>query len=267
MAPFFEENTSNFGMMDRRATPLRSLATYAQLIRVLARHRYLGDLRHSAPSLLRARLFGDDKEVIAVVYTGRPDASAAVALGLPVERIEGIDGRRLPTGDDGSIPIPDGLSYVWINRDVASSRLIADTAASHIRPTSAGVKARGAPSPIVLRFQLDDSRFHPSSRGYLVKDAPMGKVRLGFEIWNLADRDYPLELQLSLDAAGKSTGETVRSVNVGPRSSESVEWRVDLGAFIATASHVTAHVVARDTAGLKDELSVDLTGEADLGRR
>jgi hypothetical protein len=47
--PYYEENTSNFGMLDRRATPLRSLASYAQLIRVLARHRYLGDLRHSAP--------------------------------------------------------------------------------------------------------------------------------------------------------------------------------------------------------------------------
>jgi len=110
--------------------------------------------------------------VIAVLYTGRPDASAAVALGLPVERIEGIDGRRLPLGDDGSIPIPDGLSYVWINRAASSSRLIADTAASRMRPTSAGVEARRAPSPIVLRFRLDDSRYPrrspPRGRG----DAP-----------------------------------------------------------------------------------------------
>jgi len=276
--PFFEENTSNFGMMDKHLTPLRSLASYAQLIRVLAKHRYLGDLRHSAPALLRARLFGDDKEVVAVLYTGKPDTSAAVALGLPVVRIEGIDGRRLLLGDDGSIPIPDGLSYLWINGAVASSRLIADTAAGRMRPTpagveargarspialrfqptSVGVEARGAPSPIVLRFQLDDSRFHPSSRGYLVKDVPVGKVRLGFEIWNLADRTYPLELGLSFDSAGKNTSEPVRSVEVGPRSSASVEWTVDLGALVAMAGQVTARVVARDKAGLKDQLSVDV---------
>ncbi len=264
--PFFEENTSNFGMLDRQATPLRSLASYAQLIRVLARHRYLGDLRHSAPALLRARLFGDGKEVLAVLYTGRTDASAAVALGLSVERIEGIDGRRLPMGADGSIPIPDGLSYAWINRAALSSRLIADTAASRMRPSSAGVEARGAPAPIVLRLQLDDSHFHPSSRGYLVKDVPVGKVRLGFDIWNLADRDDSLELGLSLDTAGKSTSEPVRSVNVGPRSSESVEWTVDLGALIASTGQVTAHVVAGNKAGLRDQLSVDLTGEANLAQ-
>ncbi len=159
-------------MLDRRATPLRSLASYAQLIRVLARLRYLGDLRHSAPALLRTRLFGDGKEVIAVLYTGRPDASAAVALGLLVERIEGIDGRRLPLGDHGSIPIPDGLSYVWINRVASSSRLIADTAASRMRPTSAGVEAHRAPSPIVLRFRLDDSRYPRQSPPRCRGDAP-----------------------------------------------------------------------------------------------
>ena len=262
--PFFEENTSNFGMMDKQVTPLRSFASYAQLIRVLAGYRYLGDLRHTALALLRARLFGNGKDVLAVLYSGKPEATAAVTLGLPVERIEGIDGRRLPLSADGSIPIPDGLSYVWINSATASSWLIADTAASRMRPALASVETRGAPSPIVLRFQLDDSRFHPSSRGYLVKDVPVGKVRLGFEIWNLADRDYPLELSLSLDAAGKSTSEPVCSVNVVSRSSASVEWTVDLGALIASTGRVTASVVASDRTGLKDHLSVDLTGEADL---
>ena len=131
--PYYEENTNNFSMMGRRLTP-RSFASYAQMIRVLARHRDLGDLRHSSSALQRARLFGDDQEVIAVLYSGRPDESTTVALGLPVERIEGIDGRRLHPGNDGSIPIPDGLSYVWINRAAASSRLITDTAASRTQP-------------------------------------------------------------------------------------------------------------------------------------
>ena len=164
-----------------------------------------------------------------MLYTGRPDAAAAVALGLPVERIEGIDGRRLLPRSDGCIPIPDGLTYVWFERAVVSSRMITDTAASRMNPGTAKDEIRGTPSPIVLRFQLDDSRFQPSSHGYRVKDVPVGKTRLAFEVWNLADRDQALELGLSLARTGKSVSQPSRPVRVGPRSSESVEWTVDLG--------------------------------------
>ena len=232
--PFFEETTNNFGMMDRQLTPLRSLASYAQMIRVLARHPYLGDLRHSVSALQRARLFGDGKELIAVLYTGQPDAAAAVEVGLPVERIEGIDGRRLLPRQDGSIPIPDGLSYVWINRAAASSRLIADTAASRMHPEPASDKARAAPSPIVLRFQLDDARLQHSSHGYRVKEVPVESVRLGFEIWNMADQGAALDLGLSLAVLGRGSNELPRKVNVGPRSMESVGWTVNLGEFFAS---------------------------------
>ncbi len=264
--PYYEENTNNFGMMDRRLTPLRSFAAYAQMIRVLATHQYMGDLRHSVPTLQRARLFGNDGEVIAVLYTGEPNAVAAVTLDLPVERIEGIDGRRLLPKSDGSIPIPDGLAYVWINRAGASSRLIADTAASRMRPERGSGKARTAPSPIVLRFQLDDAHFQPSSHGYRVKEVPVGKVRLGFEIWNLADHDAALELGLRLDVPGISMSEPIHTLHVGPRSSQSVEWRADLDELIGRASQVNAQVVARDTSGLRDELNIMLSGEADLAR-
>ncbi len=264
--PFFVENSNNFGMMDKHLTPLRSFAVYAQMIRVLARHHYLGDLRHSTPALQRARLFGDDHEVVAVLYTGRPDAAAAVALGLPVERIEGIDGRRLAPKNDGSIPIPDGLSYVWIDRATAASRMITDTAASRMNPGTVKTEARGTPSPIVLRFKLDDSRYQPSSHGYRIKDVPVGQTRLAFEVWNLADGDQALKLGLSFEATGKSVSQPFRSVSLGPRSSESVEWTVDLGALVATSSQATVQVEARDRSGLQDQLSVVLSGEADLAR-
>ena len=57
-----------------------------------------------------------------------------------------------------------------------------------MHPEPASDKARAAPSPIVLRFQLDNARLQHSSHGYRVKEVPVESVRLGFEIWNMADQ-------------------------------------------------------------------------------
>ena len=77
--PFYEENSNNFGMTDRRGTPLRSLAAYAQMIRVLANQRYLGDLRQNEPGISRARVFGDDHQTIAVLYSGKASRASGAA--------------------------------------------------------------------------------------------------------------------------------------------------------------------------------------------
>ena len=177
--PFFEENTQNFGMMDRRGTPLRSMAAYAQMIRILARKQYVGDLWSNVPALKRARVFSDGEQDVVVLYTGRPGASESLSIGKGALYIEGIDGRRLMPRTDGSIPVPDGLSYVWLDRDAVDARLIADTAASRLRPAAGASQAvRGAPSPIVLRFQLDADRFQASAKGYRVKQGRPGRSGL-----------------------------------------------------------------------------------------
>jgi hypothetical protein len=265
--PFFEENTQNFGMMDRRGTPLRSMAAYAQMIRILSRKQYEGDLRSDVPALKRARVFGDGEQNVVVLYTGRPGASESVSLGLGAVYIEGIDGRRLMPGSDGSIPVPDGLSYVWFDGEVNVARLIADTAASRLRPTAGASQAvRGAPSQIVLRFQLDAAHHQASSRGYRVKQAPAGTVRLGFDVWNLADQPHAIDLELKLAPAKASSVQPGRSLKLAARSSSSVDWPLDLGPMFASNGRVTAQVVARDEDGVRDQLAVVLTGETDLAQ-
>ncbi|MCH5375937.1 MAG: glycosyl hydrolase, partial [Planctomycetes bacterium] len=130
--PFYEERENNFGMMGRRATPLRSMAAYVRLTSLLANKAYLGDLPCDDPSVIRSRVFGDENETVAVVYVGQPKASATIRLGLPVLRAEGIDGRLLEPTDDGRIPVPDGLVYLWLDRRSAGPQLLRDTQAMRL---------------------------------------------------------------------------------------------------------------------------------------
>ena len=51
--PYYDENNNNFGMTDRRGSPMLSLAAYAQMIRVLGQDSYLGDLKDLPKALPR----------------------------------------------------------------------------------------------------------------------------------------------------------------------------------------------------------------------
>jgi Glycosyl hydrolase catalytic core len=262
--PFYNENNSNFGMTDRRGTPLRSYAAYAQMIRVLANQRYLGDLRQKGPGISRARVFGDDHQAIAVLYSGGKPASAVAQFGLRCRRIEGIDGRALTARNDGSIPIPDGLTYAWIDHPL-DPRLIDRSATALARPsTGPGEAARPAPSPIVLRLRLDEARFQPSARGYRMKGEPGAPLPLTFEVWNLGDQSCTPKLELTLDSPGVRLAQPERSITLAGRSSGLVEWTIDVASMFARQGRRMVRLSAREEAGPLDKLAVVLWGEADL---
>ncbi len=106
---YYEEGAKNFGMMGREATPLRSMAAYAQAIRVLSGKQYLGDVQSLGAPVKLARVFGTDPagECVAILYTGVVDSQATVAFPFshpaprrrrrpdaPTGGREGADSRR-----------------------------------------------------------------------------------------------------------------------------------------------------------------------------
>ena len=93
--PFYQENTSNFGMTDRRGTPLRSFACYAQMIRVLAHKHFLGDLRQSPRKSPGPRVFGDDRESVLILYTKNKVTLDAAPSGRPAHQANRGDGRAV----------------------------------------------------------------------------------------------------------------------------------------------------------------------------
>jgi len=248
--PFYEERDNNFGLMGRRATPLRSMAAYARLASVLAHKRYLGDLRCADAAIQRARVFGDDNETVAVLYTGRSDPGAKLTLDLPAARVEGIDGRPLQVAEAGTVPVPDGMVYVWLDPDKLSDRLQTDTPA--MRLWSIGLqeppRPRG-PSPIVLRYQFDTGVVEATSEGYHMKARAPEKLPFAVRAFNLSAQPSDLDLELSFSqAAARVIGPPTSRVKVPAKGFVDVAWQADVSGAFAASGRLTATVTARAAA-------------------
>ena len=272
--PFYEEGGGNYGMMGRHATPLRSMAAYARLVRLLAHKRYLGDLKpgsEDAPDR-RARVFGDDRETVAVLYTGRRDPEAKWKLGLAVERAEGIDGRVIEVAEDGAVPVPDGLVYVWLDPEKLGDRLQTDTSAARL--SRIGLEEpprRKPPSPIVLRYQFAADAVEANSAGYRVRAVASGKTSLIVRVFNLAGEPRELKLEARLEHGGASSAASRakrpegRVVHVPGEGFLDVDWEIDLGTAFAASGHARVEVLASDRASQQvASLAIDLRGQATL---
>ncbi len=248
--PFYEERDNNFGLMGRHGTPLRSMAAYARLASLLAHKGYLGDLKCDHETIQRARVFGDDRETIAVVYTGKPDPQAKLKLDLPILRAEGIDGRAFTLADDGTLPVPDGLVYLWLDRANLGDRLRSDTPAMQLWKIGQREGPRPeTPSPIVLRYEFDAEVVEAKTEGYRFKAATPGKAALAVRVFNLSEQPRELTLELSFSPAPpEATVAQARKVIAPASGLVDVSWDVDLtGAFDADA-HAAVQVTATDEA-------------------
>jgi hypothetical protein len=273
--PFYEENDNNFGMTGREGTPLRSMAAYTAAARRLASRRYLGDFQTDDPAVRRARVFGQaastaTDEVVLVLYTGKVDAARTVALGIPILRIEGIDGRELKSSD-GVIPVPDGLSYVWLDRVALASRLRPDTPAAKLRDAGrpAPEVARRGASPIVLRYQFDPKLVSAISEGYRVTTEALEAFPVRVRSFNLAPETQKLTLEMGFSAPEvKLAGSAAREIEVPGESFVDVDWIANLSGGFAADDRLTAIVAAEsDTGEAVLPLAIDLLGEATVAQR
>jgi hypothetical protein len=259
--PFYEENENNFGMTDRQGAPLRSMAAYAQLIRALGHKPYLGDLRVDDPAIRRARVFGDGHETVAVVYSGEPRAKAALKLGLRAQRVEGLDGRTLNASDPAAVPVPDGLSYVWLDRAEAGSRLRTDTAAMRLAKIGRrSPRPAAKPSPLVLRFQYDPRLVRPTVNGYGLPSESPATLPIVVRVFNLDAQAHDLPLTLTTDDR-RTIDTQPRAAKIPAQGFADVTWTVDLHKALGQSDRLRAVVSASGPAA---PLAIDFVGEPTL---
>ncbi|MEI3000603.1 MAG: hypothetical protein V8T86_06835 [Victivallis sp.] len=151
---FRRENANNFGQMDANRTPMRGMAAYLHLVRVLSHRDYVGDLKGS--DALRSRVFEGKDDLVAVLYNGtRKNRKSSVSLpsGLGVLRATGIDGRPVEFRN-GRVPNTDGITYVYLDKAAKQNFIDPGTRAMELcrlaksyRPRPRARKAARPPAP------------------------------------------------------------------------------------------------------------------------
>jgi hypothetical protein len=288
--PFYEENTNNFGLLGRESTPLRSLAAYAQAIRALGHTVYLGDLKlDQAPheGTPAVRVFGRPADPYLVAVVCGP---TELSLGVPVERLEGLDGRPLTASASGRVRVVDGLVYARLPRDAALKRVEARTAAMALHATSR-TPAPSAPSGLVLRYDFDPTQVTPTSSGYQVRKATGGPMLpVGVSVWNLGEEAKSVHLDIRVDgsattarrsemvspAAGgraimgwEKARDLLVAVPVAAGGQAKANWGIPLDGFFDQSDERVVTVEAREksSAGrVLDRLSLVFRGETELPR-
>ncbi len=239
--PFYVEGANNFGMMGAEGTPLRSMAAYTQAILRLSGATYVGDLQGSP---VRARVFSRGANGYCIVFfTGQVNAGATVqpAQTLNISGAWSIDGRPLTVGANGSIPIPDGLTYVVIPTGALPPSAI-DSGTNALTLASLAqqpLPARGALSPIVLQFPIPGDVI-AGKVGYQATAAQMANYPLALTATNLSTASRTVTLHILANGVT-----TTRTVAVGARSKATVNANI-----VLPSPEGTARITGNDDLGV-----------------
>lgn len=261
---YYEEGLKNFGMFGREASPLRSMAAYANTASNLAGKKYLGDLKGVGGSIKRARVFGDPSggERVVVLYTGVVDSRALVSLPITVKRIAGSDGRELQLVD-GKIPVPDGIGFLWADEEEIGGRLDSATEAARLYKIGRNpLTHERRASPIVLQLLAQNTPARASTRRYLVTQETAKTLPITVRIHNLSKG--PLDVTPELTLPG-GTSAKKESVSVPAMGLVDVDWKLDASTALDIAKTKFVTVTAKSSAGTPPSpLAVPLVMEGDL---
>lgn len=239
----YSEGKRNFGMMDAKDTPLRSMAAYCHLVRVLSHREYAGDLKGT--NALRSRVFRNGDDLVAILYTGVQSEAKekfsgvkaekreyfTIPAGLPVIRAAGADGRTL-TVKDNRLSSGDGLVYLYLPLQAEKDFVDRNTEAMRLYKIAKNFKvAPRAAKPLVFQPVSDLKQFHVDRYGFLL-DRPSTEVKV--RINNFGDKTLKFEPELKLDE-GISVQKPPQSVDVPARGTAEVSFQLAFDANVKPA--------------------------------
>lgn len=231
---YLEEGPKTWGMMGRELSPLRGMAAYATCVQALSGKKYLGDIQGLDSTVKLARVFGgtDNEECVAVLYTGRPDSGAKVPFPIKLKRATGADGRTVQLAE-GSLPLPDGLAYVWLDSSDVQKSLKTDTNAKRLSQIGRHpLEQKRLASPLVLEFLAKLTPSQASGARYLVTQETAQKFPLNVRVHNLSQA--PMDFIPKLTLPGKKVEEAA-PVTVPAMGHSDVAWNMDITPYLDIA--------------------------------
>ncbi len=229
--PYYDENQSNFALIDADGTPMRSMSAYGFAARLLHGKQYAGDLRGTDAT--RARIFTDaDGDAVIWLYRPLTPATAMAPVTLPPEVVPrellGLDGRKLAL-INGKVPMSDGSAYLRLPfASLPAEAIDAGTPAMKLTQIarSWSPKPRAA-KPVVFQPDYDLTGLIYETAGYRIESQKPFPVE--FWINNVSGREQTVEPELSLPPGVSAAGFSGAPLTVPANS------RVRL-AFVLTGS-------------------------------
>ena len=218
---FFQENNSNFGMLDYYGTPLRSMHAYSFAANLLAGQEYRGDWKDNPPGLQPTRVFSDGRRAVAVFYAGKDGiGERTVSLnGFPAGQGYAVDGTELKSGKE-QLTFRGGMAY-WVfpaekleaaklNVETESKRML--EAAKRYQP----VKRRC--TPVVYRYDFRRSGSRYTAAGYEMPED--GKLQ--FIVTNFSDEKVTTHPRLTVPDGAVVTAPPPELLELPPRSETAI---------------------------------------------
>ena len=160
---FFQENNSNFGMMDYHRTPLRSLHCYCFAADLLAGKEYAGDPASPSRTLNAEHVFRGKDESVVVFYAGKdshkqPDCETDVSR-FPAGKGFSMTGAELES-KNGTLRFQGGLAY-WVFPTAKLDMKSLNTATRNMALLQGAKSYRKVPrvsSPVIPRYKFWQSK-------------------------------------------------------------------------------------------------------------
>lgn len=271
-AQYYKEGAMDFSLVRENQTPYPVLACYGNMARLLSNFEYVGDLKVNSADVVRARVFSNGEEYIAVIFT-RFTGTTFKTPAVPIVRGEGIDGRKIEVGP--TTVATDGLLYWFLDGQKIKSNLSAyintNTVAMKLYQRSKLPLSAAKISPVVLQSRLKDEELvcgkqRPS--GYFVEPKAESQFSFGVAVTNLGGEELNMHLELALPE-GVTASEPAKSnsLAVAGKSVQEVNWTLNLKPYLSNHQGFDLGVKAVDANGnVLDYISVPILS-ANLERK
>ena len=227
---FFQENNSNFGMMDYYRTPLRSLHCYCFAANLLAGKEYAGDPATVSGNMKMEHIFRGEKEAVVVFYAGmeshlKPYCEVDITR-FPAGEGFSMAGEKLKS-QNGVLRFQGGLAY-WVFPVEKLTSSILNSATRNmtlLKGAKAYKKVPRVSTPLIIRYKFWQAKEpHYNQYAYFMESSSCV-----FQLTNLDDKALEFRPVITLPAGVSLRNKLPEKITIPPRSEKEFIVEIDPG--------------------------------------
>ncbi len=227
---FFQENNSNFGMMDYYRTPLRSLHCYSFAAGLLAGKEYIGDPAKRSQKQKMEHIFRDRKHAVAVFYSGmdshRETYCEADVSRFPAGKGFSMAGEELQS-QNGTLRFKGGLAY-WVFPAEKLTSAMVNSSTRNMTLHQGAKTYKKVPrfnTPVIIRYKFwQTEEPHYNQFAHFLESE-----NCVFQLTNLDDKEHDFYPAVTLTEGVTLKNKLPEKITIPARSEKELVLEIDPG--------------------------------------